>query len=703
MVRKNASTWSAAALALAGTSYLAFLTRAPESPPPPVRETPALGDEENVRQAFSKWVAAHERAGGDRNVVLGLGWSKALSKEYTKAAGRVRLDLLDGAVSVEARNLPEGVSEVWLVDNIDRPGDSCAPEVGDAFIRVGSLVREGEVARLEADLGDDAFAKFDVDVALVAREGKGPVSGGVLFGSPTFFQRFYRQATRAGQDPGQHLAMLEHPARSLAVRDPMLALLAPLQITQSPPSPVEQGADLFFNETFNGNGRTCGTCHPANNNLTIDPTFIATLPQSDALFVAENNPDLAQNFENPVLMRQVGLILENVDGFDPPETNFVMRGVPHTLALSTSITGIPGAQGGGDDPNTPEIEGPPNQNTGWGGDGAPNDGTLRDFATGAVRQHFTKTLARVPANPLSAISTPADFRFPNDAELDAMEVFQLSLGRQGEINLSTMSFKNAVVERGRRIFNNSGGALGPILPADPDPTVAAGKCRFCHNNAGAQDLVVELFGVGAGLNANFDTGVEDLPNQPADLIDPLHNPADGGFGQDADPTDGSGDNTFATPPLIEAGDSGPFFHNNAIETIEEAVNFYNSDAFANTAISGGIGGINLEPTEVVAVAAVLRVLNALENINQAVTSEQKALAASNLNKAKPHILQAREEILDAVEVLRCGKLHPKAVGNLVAASALLQTASTTSNNNSRNALINQAIAQQNLAKNDMIN
>ncbi len=697
MVRKNASTWSAAALALAGTSYLAFLTRAPESPPPPVRETPALGDEENVRQAFSKWVAAHERAGGDRNVVLGLGWSKALSKEYTKAAGRVRLDLLDGAVSVEARNLPEGVSEVWLVDNVDRPGDSCAPEVGDAFIRVGSLVREGEVARLEADLGDDAFAKFDVDVALVAREGKGPVSGGVLFGSPTFFQRFYRQATRAGQNPS--LAMLEHPARSIGVRDPMLALLAPLQITQSPPSLVEVGSDLFFNEQFMGNGRTCGTCHPANNSLTIDPTFIATLPQSNALFVAENNPDLAQNFENPVLMRQVGLILENVDGFGDLDNVFAMRGVPHTLALGTSITGVPGAQGGADDP-------PPNQNTGWSGDGAPNEGTLRDFATGAVTQHFPKTLNRVPHNPLTTtVNTPADFRLPNDAELDAMEVFQLSLGRQAEINLAAMSFKNAVVERGKRIFNNSAGSgLEGLIPPDPDPTVAAGKCLFCHKNAGAQDLVLEVIGVGAGLNANFDTGVEDLPAQPADLlVPPNENPPDGGFGQDPDPTDGFGDNTFATPPLIEAADTGPFFHNNAIETIEEAVNFYNSDAFAATSISGGIGGIDLEPTEVVAVAAMLRVLNALENINEAVTSEQKALAASNLNKAKPHILQAREEILDAIEVLRCGKLHPKAVGNLVSAASLLQTASTTSNNNSRNALINQAIAQQNLAKNDMIN
>ena len=58
-----------------------------------------------------------------------------------------------------------------------------------------------------------------------------------------------------------------------------------------PPDPqgelIARGRQLFFNETFNGNGRTCGTCHPAENNLTLDPAFIATLPPNNPLFVAE--------------------------------------------------------------------------------------------------------------------------------------------------------------------------------------------------------------------------------------------------------------------------------------------------------------------------------------------------------------------------------------------------------------------------------
>src|SRR3989442_15209482 len=94
---------------------------------------------------------------------------------------------------------------------------------------------------------------------------------------------------------------------------------------------IPRGRDLFFNETFAGNGRTCGTCHPAENNFTIDPAFIATLPKDNPLFVAEFNPNLRENFENPALMREFGLILENLDGFDDLKNKFVMRGVPHTL------------------------------------------------------------------------------------------------------------------------------------------------------------------------------------------------------------------------------------------------------------------------------------------------------------------------------------------------------------------------------------
>lgn len=136
-----------------------------------------------------------------------------------------------------------------------------------------------------------------------------------------------------------------------------------------PPDLVAEGERIFLTETFEGNGRTCGSCHRPTDNFALSPAFIASLPADDPLFAAEFEPALGENFENPVLMRELALILENQDGFDDLENDFNMRGIPHTLGMRVS------------------IDSPAGPRTGWAGDGAPGDGSLRAFATGAVIQH----------------------------------------------------------------------------------------------------------------------------------------------------------------------------------------------------------------------------------------------------------------------------------------------------------------------------
>ena len=394
-----------------------------------------------------------------------------------------------------------------------------------------------------------------------------------------------------------------------------------------PPDPgddlVKRGEVLFFEGTFDGNGRTCGTCHPRENNFTLDPEFIATLPNDDPLFVAETNPDLAKNFENPRLMRQLGLILENLDGFSDLENVFVMRGIPHTLALRTSVASGVGPR------------------TGWSGDGAPGDGSLRSFATGAVIQHFTKTTNRVAG---------VDFRLPTDEELDALEAFQLSLGRQEDLTLP-IALEGEVAARGQEIFL--------------DRTL--GKCSFCHFNAGANGDPA-VFGAQAG-NLSFDTGVEELPDQPADLTgEPV--PPDDGFGI-------PGNGQFNTPPLVEAADTPPFFHNDTVATIESAVAFYNGDAFNNSpagqVLAGATGGgINLEVTQVEAVAAFLRVLNALENIRQSIELLEASGKARPSERERRVVSQASHEIDDASRVLAERALHLDAVSLLREARASVE-------------------------------
>jgi cytochrome c553 len=614
----------------------------------------------NLNSAFLSWASGHEAGGGDRNVLIGLGWSKGLSREYTEANGLARLDLVDDAVQVEIDGLKPGDWEIWMVES--RPGGSALPEPTDRMHRLGRLTAGKQTARLAARLEEGFFSRFHVDTLVVTRAGQRPETAGVLFGSPDLFQRLYTKGRtqpvlRAGHTPA--LASLFGP--SVAIASPFDSL-DPL---------VAQGEELFFNERFNGNGRTCGTCHPAENNFTIDPQFIATLPANDPLFVAEFDPNLAQNFEKPQLMRALGLILENVDGFEDLQNKFVLRGVPHTLALRNSRlreTGTP----------------LPLERLGWGGDGSVGSGTLRDFATGAVIQHFTRTLNRVPG---------VDFRLPTDQELDAMAAFQLALGRQADLDLNSMVFRSPVVNRGKQIFNQGDTVNG---------TVAAGKCAACHANGGSNSNVT-------GENVNRNIGVERLPDHPADLIAPGVRPKDGGFLRLPATVNGFGRGTFNTPVVVESADSGPFFHNNAIDTIEGAVEFYNSDAFKvafgnalATVDTGGIG-IHLESTQIEAVAALLRVLNALENIRSSSELDEAAFDVKNPDPKVARLLNiASHDTQDAIRVLEERHLHPEAVAKLKQAYAKEIEARDEASRPRRDELILEILALKQGARSDML-
>jgi hypothetical protein len=634
-----------------------FLSGTATSEPDPSLAGLGLGSLETFNANYKDWEAQYERNGGDRNMVLAMGWFKGLSTGNSYASGSAKFNLVDGAVSVNINGLAKDEGwDVWLVDSA--PGRSIALEQDDSMMRLGSLEHKGVIASLEANLGKDAFKTFNMDLIIVTKAGQNPINDRTLIGTTSLFHRLYKSKQEgqfgvlADADP------LPPSPDTRGVFKRIVDTIVPTASAQigpipNPTTPLEQsitrGRQSFFNETFNGNGRTCGTCHRENGNLTIDPEFIDDLAPNDPLFAAEFIPALANNFENPTLMRKFGLILENPDGFDDLLNKFVMRGVPHTLALLqntlTPVSPVPGATPLPDG-SVPAQDGttiPPNERTGWGGDGAPGTGTLREFIIGAIVQHYPKTLNR---------QAPGDFRLPTTGELDDLEAFQKSMGRRADLDLTALQpkIRNEVARRGLVIFNSPGSVLG-------QSDEGAGKCFFCHLNAGGSDFFFP------GQNANFNTNVEGLPSQPADLVvPPQQNPQDGGFGRNGiSPTGGFGNGSFNTPVLVEAADTGPFFHNNAIETIEGAVDFYNSEAFNQAPGFGAlIGGIRLEATEVVAVAAFLRVINVLENERSArdlidrikiATSSAQALELSNLAVA---------EIDDAIEVLEGGGLHRKA-------------------------------------------
>ncbi len=399
---------------------------------------------------------------------------------------------------------------------------------------------------------------------------------------------------------------------------------------------INNGRWIFFNETFNGNGRTCGSCHREDNNFTIDPKSIASLPDDDPLFVAEREGDnpLAENFEKPELMHKLGLILENTNGFDDLEHNYTMRSVPHLLAMRTSLT--PPSDAANDGTDTP-----PDERTGWSGDGAPTDlsanpelrGRLRDFTVGAIRQHFTKTLNR---------EAGVDFRMPTEYELDALEAFMLSLGRQQEFDdFHLIRMKDERADAGRRNYlgENVAGAL---------------NCNACHFNGGANTDPNFDFPPGVTpaafemSNRSFAPRVEELIDQPGDILAGGQLPFDDGFGH--------GSNLFNAPTVIEAADTAPFFHSNQVDTVEAMVAFYATQRhLRNGEVLPPIVGLN--GSQVANIGAFLRVLNADENARSAIDLIQRARKLDDMSDRRTNLYLARTEIQDALEVLNGANLH----------------------------------------------
>jgi hypothetical protein len=444
------------------------------------------------------------------------------------------------------------------------------------------------------------------------------------------------------------------------------------------------GARIFFDETFNGNGRTCGSCHPAANNFTIDVPFVEALHTRnprDPLFVNEFVPALANLETND--LRNAAAILENVDGFEAPTEKFVSRSVSHMLSLATSIARDPG-----DGTSATVVE-----RTGWGGDG-PGDGSLRAFLKGAVEQHFTKTLARRPG---------IDFRVPTALEEDLARAFQLSLGRLNELNLQQVNIFDAEANEGRLTF------------LDPQ----RGRCNVCHLNAGANFL-------DTGKNRNFDNGVRFVGAQLTVGFFNGIGIADAGFGgrNQAQPNvdvngigfpNGFGNLTFSPPPLIEAADTGPFFHTNLQlvsqsdpRDIEQAVIFY-ADSFTGSAPFGrSLGGqalearfgtrLDLQPTDVFRIARFLRVLNGAFNLDMAKQRLDAAMTLVNRFHDTRADVQKRlmelavEEIDDCLRVLGTS-IYPVAVDRLGLAKSEIAAGLTATSWSTRQNRISNAISR----------
>jgi hypothetical protein len=86
----------------------------------------------NFEAAYNNWREAYEQSGGDRYLVLALGWSKGLSAGFTTAKGQAKFDLIDKSVSIEVEGLPEESARTsgWLTMSLVRNAVSCGAGMG---------------------------------------------------------------------------------------------------------------------------------------------------------------------------------------------------------------------------------------------------------------------------------------------------------------------------------------------------------------------------------------------------------------------------------------------------------------------------------------------------------------------------------------------------------------------------------------------
>ena len=377
---------------------------------------------------------------------------------------------------------------------------------------------------------------------------------------------------------------------------------------------AEQGDILFSQETFQGNGRTCASCHVPTEAFGMPPSHVATVPNDDPLFVNEFNVNtlvvlgasqpsdfrigdvvtgslggsakiiagtgdtyfmyggLGLNVSGNVITDSLGnsaTLLTVVQGdLDTLEDSNVLRG-PRAL-VTENINGFDQPAFLRSSPTLLNIKHA--APFGLSGEFA----TLQDFTSGAVQQHFPLSLNRVDG---------VDFRIPTAEELDAMTVFQESILTVADENFDEQNNFDRFVtteaqKRGRELF------------------FGEAKCSVCHNGPVLATSDGTL-GTALGVNENFNTGVM---LQQINIDDGL--PPEQIIGQ----PDNSRE--FNTPPLMGIRDTAPFFHESSAATLLEAVQFYDSLAFRASPAATQVGTIDAvaDPQNAADIVAFLEAL-----------------------------------------------------------------------------------------------
>lgn len=424
---------------------------------------------------------------------------------------------------------------------------------------------------------------------------------------------------------------------------------------------IDKGFDVFTKETFKGNGRTCATCHIPEDAYNIFPSSIRKLSRAERKLVfspgtvgLESAPLIKSHalfniagkagfcpaddpscyhldghdgpiFRSTMTIQALALTMRNTGNF--PGTPLLPASCSTAVAKFQDQTGwsgdgAPGAQKFFDDPSTPGIDESIVCRSHHGFFDPDATGTLRGFANAAIAQHNTKTLNR---------QVGVDFRLATAKELDALEAFQLWLGRRkltakenlrqgttdaSEFDIRKLQFKDSRVALGRDHFAAPAGFIG--APPPNPPPLGAG-CNGCHQNGGANGFA----GGNHNMNTHVELGSDDIGLAVVGFPLPHDEGAADNFGPPNAPP--SFEEAFNIQSIIEAAEKKAWFHNHrAQKHIENAIEFYISNDFvANAGIppnvnifrNGNGTTISFPKGDGVAhLGAFLRALNAFYNL-----------------------------------------------------------------------------------------
>jgi cytochrome c peroxidase len=348
---------------------------------------------------------------------------------------------------------------------------------------------------------------------------------------------------------------------------------------------VESGRHLFERETFEGNGRTCLTCHSRRTG-TVSPDDARERfahDPNDPLFRADGSDDGNGNGVQRMLADATVLVrvplADNVSLADDPAARSVVvrRGIPTTL-------------------NAPSLD-PVLMLDG-------RQPSLEAQAKGAIADHASGT------------------RTPTAKELEFIAVFERTRQFFSSRDLFTFAWtghppklpdgRTAAERRGRLFFED-------VPFASPDQK--AGACAACHSgpmlNETNQFLPVPPMRRGGRFQSVLVSELNEAGNVVHDFV--FRN-ADGTTSHVVSPDAGRAlitgkatgfedANAFKIPTLWGVTETAPYFHDNSAKTLEDVVKHYAKFfAIVSTPPGGGPPALVLSEQDQADLVAYLKLL-----------------------------------------------------------------------------------------------